>query len=99
MILPFNSFFSDNGENCAHTLAMREFEDSTTLQNLIEATKRMLGTSYGVILRHKRIMDGHLEKLSQGAIESAKAYLMDFPSAARDMILSSSKACVEGYDK
>ena len=51
---------------------MRELESSVSLDNLIDATKKMLGTSYGVILRHKRIMDGHTDKLSEGAIESAK---------------------------
>ena len=78
---------------------MREFEDSVSLQNLIDATKKMLGTSYGVILRHKRIMDGHLEKLSEGAIESARSALMDLDSNDRATILSRSKASVEEYDK
>ena len=40
--------------------------------NLIEATKKICGTSYGLILRHGRIMDGHADKFSEFAIVDAR---------------------------
>ena len=95
----FDMICSKAGINCAQTLAMRELESSVSLDNLIDATKKMLGTSYGVILRHKRIMDGHTDKLSEGAIESARLGLMELSHKDRASVLSHSRACVEEYDR
>ena len=80
---------NEKGENFAHTLAMREMDEALSLTNLVEATKKILGTSYGVLLRHKRIMDGHSEKFSDEAMEAARQELLTMKPDQRRSKLSS----------
>ena len=79
---------------------MMDFSDEVNYKNLIEATKKICGTSYGLILRHKRIMDGHSEKFSDLALDKAKGTLFrGLSGAQRQELVKTSKNIVDEFDR
>lgn len=103
VLLQVSLVFFRDGRNLACTLATTDassWSSKSTFLNLIEATKRIGGLSFGDILKHPRCSDSELakEKLSKSRANAVKLHFKELSETERANQLLKTVAELKPYD-